>query len=456
MRSIKEISKIHFSSGALFAPKISLDWVNEEFQYCYNQFGSSEKRYEELKYQKNIAVCEKDIVAFLDVCDSLYLREWNQYVYRNDDILDGLGWSIDIDITVEEEGKTTLYQVAVEGYAAFPNAYREFIKGIEKLIHESMTSRAYNAQVMKEFMGHNIKGSENRSNLFKKVSPVILEAIEGEIDLYLLEYSMEDILDEYMNILRIFGISESDKSIMKYYIWGCEGNKNEIGIEILDFINPSLKKLYEYECRMLLAEADIWYLDKEAQEDIDRVFTQTRMILLYADKRNTCCESHNRDDNKRTLKALSLELAKTVTNLKKYTDDNMITHESYNPKAKDWLRGNIAKYLDHIEKEAKKIKEIGCCMRQYDYTLLKDEAVHDLVVVLAKKLFDEVLKFIDRLHITFQRAEGITKKLIIRDGDIIDLVEVMGKNHDFSDILPLIEVFDEPYPNPSTISKTSK
>ena len=438
MINIREFS---FNMSALMSPHINIQYKDGCLQYSYDQFFSSEKRYEEKIYKKSITPSEEQWLEFFQIFDTVNVSEWSDNTYLDNDILDGTSWKFCMDGSLFKDGNQIIYKVLSDGYEVFPDGFDIVVEAIEKLIHDSITSRVYNAQVIKDFMKNNIKGEENRRNLFKKVSAIILEVIEGKIDLYLLDYSMEDILVEYMNILRFLGISETDESIMKYYILGCEGNKNEIGIDIVDFINPSLKELYENKCRMLLAEADIWYLDKEAQEDLDIVFMQIRMILLYEDQRNACCEFYNRDNNKLTLKALSLELAETVTNLKKYTDENKITHESYNPKVKFWLTGNVIKYLEHIEEEAIKIKEIGCCIRQYDYTLLKDEAVHDLALVLAKKLFDEILKFIDRLHITFQRAELITKELIIWDGDIIDLVEVMSKNHDFSDILPLIKVF---------------
>lgn len=381
------------------SPSISIDFENNQLHYSYDQFGSPTERYEERIYKKTTTPSPEAWVEFLEVCDAIDVRSWSNNVYRDDEVFDATSWKIHIDSTLQKDEKV-IFQVDASGYAVCPDKFDLFVHAVEKLIHESITSMFYNAQIMKDFVEDSIKGEKSRKKLFMKASPIILEIIEGDVASYLLDYSIEDILDKYMNLLTIFGVSKSDESIMKYYIVACAGEENQTGIEILDFIDPSMREVYENECRRLLTKADIWYLDKEAQEDIDALFTRTRWILLYADQRKICCESYRRDEINR--RKLSVELAEIVINLKIYTDKNMITHGSYSPTQKLWLTGSVGKYLEHIEEETKKIKEIGCCMRLCDNTLLKDQASHNMALILSKKIFDEVLKFIDRLHIIFQ------------------------------------------------------
>lgn len=436
-----QIRDFSFHMGAFMSPNITIEFKDGKLYYSYDQFGSSSKRYKERIYTKIITPSEESWVIFFETFDLLNVKQWSHNTYRDDDVFDSISCKICIDITFNNDEKEEQYKVNANGYEVVPDAWDAFVKAIEKLIHESITSRTYNAQIMRYFMEDSIKGEEYRRNLFAKISPMVLEIIEGGIAPCLLDYDIEDILEKYMNLLRILGVSKADKSIMQYIVWACEGIENKNRIDILNFIDPSMKDVYEDECRSLLSECGIWILSEEAQKDIDTLFKQTRMVLLYINQRHICCESYRHDEI--TLEVLSLKLAEKVSNLKKYTDENMITHESYSPKSKVLLTAGVGRYLEHIEREAKKIKEIECCMRQYDYTLLKDEAVHDLALVLSNKIFDEILKFVDRLHIIFQGAELITKEFTIQDSDIVDLILVISKNHDFSIILPLIQIFCE-------------
>lgn len=229
MITIHEIRVFSFGFGALFSPKVSVEWKDEKLHYRYDQFGTYQKRYDERVYEKSIEVSQQDILHFLMACDTANVREWDKKTYNNNDILDGMSWSICIDIILDEDGEKTLYKVDVKGYEMYPDTYDELVRVVEKLIHESMYSWTYNADVLKVFMDDNTKGEENRKKLFKKVTPMVLEIIEKHINMDILDYNVREILMKYMQQTQYFAEEMEDIEIFNHFIRTHHGdNSNDI------------------------------------------------------------------------------------------------------------------------------------------------------------------------------------------------------------------------------------
>ena len=175
------VRNFYFDMGAYMTPNISIESKDGQLQFGYDQFGSSAKRCEERVCKKIITPSDEAWVEFLETFSDIDVQDWSNNVYRDDDVLDGTSWRVDIDITLGKN-EEVIYQADASGYAVFPNGFDAFIHSIEKLIHDSITSWVYNSQVMKDFIEDNIKGEENRKNLFMKVSPIILEIIEAPFE----------------------------------------------------------------------------------------------------------------------------------------------------------------------------------------------------------------------------------------------------------------------------------
>lgn len=235
MTTIHEIRALSFGFGALFSPKVSVKWKDGKLYYSYNQFGSSIKRYEERVYEKSIEVNHQDILSFLIACGTADIREWNKNIYNNEDILDGMNWGVNIDIVLDEDGEKTLYKVDVNGYEVYPATYNEFVRAVEKLIHESMYSWTYNAAVLDVFMKDETKGEEKRRILFKKITPMVLEIIEKYINIDILDYDVREILMKYMQQAQYFAQEQEDIDIFNCFIRTYYGEKNNDILPLTDY-----------------------------------------------------------------------------------------------------------------------------------------------------------------------------------------------------------------------------
>jgi len=234
MVNISEIKTLSFGYGALFSEKVNVEWKDGKIHYSYNQFGKSQRRYDEMIYKKIIEATHKEIIDFLIACDAANVREWDKHTYNNEDILDGMSWSIHIEIILDEDGEKTLYKVDVSGYAMYPDTYGEIYEAVEKLISESMYSDTYNAEVLKIFMEDKTKGEEKRRTLFKRITPMVLEIIEKRIDIEILDFDVREILMKYMQQAQYFAQEIEDVEIFNHFIITYHGENND---EIIDLTN---------------------------------------------------------------------------------------------------------------------------------------------------------------------------------------------------------------------------
>jgi len=418
------------------SPNVSVIYNNGTVLFTYSSFGSSSKRYDVQPYEKNIKISEKDVLTFLGRLKEMHIEEWEQNTYRNDDILDGMSWDVDIDISVRNNEKETFLKVKSEGYEVYPNGYDTFIAALEVLIRESIYSRTYNRDILALFMKDETKGEEARKKLFEKVSPMILEIVEGDINIDILDYDVKEIFYHYFNLLRIFGVSDADKEIMKHCVWASRGVVTEQGIDIREFMDKSLFEVSVFASQLLLSEYNIWMLDEKSKKDISMFFDQTRANMIYRYEHSKYCMRGGNID----FKALCQELAEIITKLLVYTCENKITYEVYYPKSPASFVGSVAMFLDVLEVEIKKIIEIYCCMRAYDSELL-DSMTHNIGIMLARETFHCILLFVDTLHLLF--IDGYDKSVVLNVGndEIEELLKILYENNPQSDLLPLFPIF---------------
>ena len=221
--------------GAFMSPNITIEFKEGKLYYSYDQFGSSAKRYKERIYTKIIIPSEESWVTFFETFDLLNVEQWSHNTYRDDDVLDSIGWKICIDITFNNDKKEEQYKVNANGYEVVPDGWDAFVKAIEKLIHESITSRTYNAAVLDVFMKDETKGEEKRRILFKKITPMVLEIIEKYININILDYNVREILMKYMQQAQYFAQEQEDIDIFNYFIKTYHGEKNNDILPLTDY-----------------------------------------------------------------------------------------------------------------------------------------------------------------------------------------------------------------------------
>ncbi|WP_456432791.1 hypothetical protein [Nitratifractor sp.] len=436
MITVDRVERIFFDFNGLFSPQITVEWKEGKLHYRYSQFGSHIKRYPQRDYEKTIEVSAQEILDFLVDCDRARVRDWHGKRYDDDDIFDASGWALQIEVFLDEDGTTTLYEVETGGYAKFPETFDEFIQGLERLVHESIFSEFYNAEKLREFMEGRFESGENAKTNLTRISAMVLEMIEGKISLEVLDYDFREIFEKYFNLLDTFNYDETDLRIMRHIVWACEGDRDQTAIDLLSHIAPDRREQYVHFCRDRLARNGLWNLDKNTQAKINTLFFDTKLRLFYSKEYSYC--KFGRYDTV----AYAKKLVEVATNLKNYVNEQRISKRPHSPKDKEILVSDLKIFLAHIEKETKKIVDmIACIQKPGDH--IQNLQIQSFLSVIAQQIYDEIAHFIDRLYLIFNGADISRHTLSFRDEQMAQMIESLRDKYDFSDFVPLLELYLE-------------
>ncbi len=436
MITVYRVERIFFDFNGFFSPQITVEWKEGKLHYLYSQFGSHIKRYPEGGYEKTIEVSAQEILEFLVDCDRARVRDWHGKRYDDDDIFDAPGWALQIEVFLDEDGTTTLYEVETGGYAKFPETFKGFIRGLERLVHESIFSDHYNAQKLLEFMEGHVEGDDNAKAHNTQIAAMILEMIEGKIALEVLDYDFREILEKYFDLLDTRDYDGTDLRIMRHIVWACEGASDRAAIELLNHISPDRRERYEHFCRDHLARNGLWNVDEKTRSKINTLFFDTKLRLFYSKEYSYCkFGRYNTVD-------YANKLAEVATNLKKFVNDQRISKRPHSPKDGEMLVSDLEIFLAHIEKETKKIVDLIACI-QKSGNRIENLQTQSLLSVIAQQTYDEIVSFIDRLHMIFNGTDISRHSLSFQDDKMAKMIETLREKYDFSDFEPLLELYLE-------------